>query len=46
VRPQRDRAPDPADAYGLYLVERIAGAWGVHDGCAQVWFEVPARRLC
>jgi len=45
VRPQGDRAPDPADANGLYLVERIASAWGVHDGCAQVWFEIPGRRL-
>jgi anti-sigma regulatory factor (Ser/Thr protein kinase) len=46
VRPQGKRAHDPTEANGLYLVEQIASAWGVHDGCAQVWFEIPERPLC
>jgi len=46
ARPQGKPAPDPTGVNGLDLVERIAGAWGVHEGCAQVWFEIPERRLC
>ena len=29
---------------GLYLVERLASRWGVDDGTAHVWFEIPGRR--
>ena len=29
---------------GLYLVERLASRWGVDEGTARVWFEIPARR--
>ena len=29
---------------GLYLVERVASRWGVGEGTAHVWFEIPRRR--
>jgi len=44
--PRRKLAADPIGANGLYLVERIASCWGVGDDSAQVWFEIPDRRLC
>lgn len=39
-------ASDPIGANGLYLVERLVSSWGVQDDAAQVWFEIPDRRLC
>lgn len=39
-------APDPIGGDGLYLVERIVSSWGIQDDSAQVWFEIPDRRLC
>jgi anti-sigma regulatory factor (Ser/Thr protein kinase) len=37
---------DPIAGNGLYLVERIVSGWGVQDDSAQIWFEIPERRLC
>ena len=40
------RRPDLAHGggWGLYLVERLASRWGVAQGTAHVWFEIPGRR--
>jgi anti-sigma regulatory factor (Ser/Thr protein kinase) len=39
--------PEPTleGGWGLYLVDRVAARWGVHEGSTHVWFEVgPQRR--
>jgi anti-sigma regulatory factor (Ser/Thr protein kinase) len=40
----RDPAPEDPGGRGLWLVDRMAVAWGVHqrDGGKGVWFELPA----
>ncbi len=39
--------PEPSldGGWGLYLLDRVATRWGVHEGSTHVWFEVgPQRR--
>lgn len=43
-RAPRDRPHRRIGGYGLRLVERVARRWGVHEGTAHVWFEIPSRR--
>jgi anti-sigma regulatory factor (Ser/Thr protein kinase) len=43
----RRARPRPAGAVGgngLRIVEQLATTWGVHDGSAQIWFEIPGSR--
>jgi anti-sigma regulatory factor (Ser/Thr protein kinase) len=37
--------PEPSldGGWGLHLVDRVARAWGVHEGSTHVWFEVGPR---
>ena len=42
---RRIATPDPRPArggWGLYLVDRLADAWGVEGDSSRVWFEVAA----
>ena len=37
----RSRRESPAGGWGLYLVDRLASAWGVEsNGLTKVWFEM------
>ncbi len=40
----RARPDQPVGGWGLDLVERLAGNWGVREGSTHVWFELPTRR--
>lgn len=37
------RADRSAGGWGLRLVERFACRWGIHEGRAHVWFDLPLR---
>lgn len=38
---RRGRDPDPAGGHGLHIVEEEASRWGIREGRADVWFELP-----
>jgi anti-sigma regulatory factor (Ser/Thr protein kinase) len=39
-----DGEPPKEGGYGLFLVDGLAAAWGIHrDGSTTVWFELPLR---
>ena len=44
TRAPREHPPRRLGGHGLYLVERLASRWGVNEGTAHVWFEIPGRR--
>ncbi len=37
----REAAPDQLGGRGLIIVSRLTQEWGVYDGSAHVWFELP-----
>jgi anti-sigma regulatory factor (Ser/Thr protein kinase) len=45
-RAKVEMTPEPSldGGWGLHLVDRVARAWGVHEGSTHVWFEVGPRR--
>jgi anti-sigma regulatory factor (Ser/Thr protein kinase) len=38
------REPSLDGGWGLYLLDRVAVRWGVHEGSTHVWFELAPRR--
>ena len=41
-----EMVPEPSldGGWGLYLIDRVAHRWGVHEGSTHVWFELSPRR--
>ena len=37
-----EMVPEPSleGGWGLYLLDRVARRWGVHEGSTHVWFEI------
>ena len=41
-----EMVPEPSleGGWGLYLLDRVARRWGVHEGSTHVWFELAPDR--